>query len=153
MFKRNNSLEFCYTVIKGARPWIQFYNFWTPDILLKQNFWMILWNVFLTIVISLVFSHTVHAEVMIRDSEIENVIKEAINPIVKAAAVGKVDLALIQNPDINAFTNGGNNIYIYSGLISRFPDIDVFKGVIAHELGHVAGHHVSRQMENMVNQR
>ena len=45
------------------------------------------------------------ATTMVRDSEMENVIIEAISPIVKASgASGKINLLFIQDPQINAFT-------------------------------------------------
>jgi len=94
------------------------------------------------------------ATTMVRDSEMENVIIEAISPIVKASgASGKINLLFIQDPQINAFTPGGNDIYLNTGLISKFHDVDMVKCVVAHELGHIIGHHASRLTSDMENQQ
>jgi predicted Zn-dependent protease len=92
------------------------------------------------------------ADTILRDSEIENIIIEAIEPIVKVSGIEKIDITLLQDSAINAFTSGGNRVFLYSGLISRFHDVDVLKGVFAHELGHIVGHHGSRQESNFADQ-
>jgi predicted Zn-dependent protease len=106
----------------------------------------------LTIILILLLPFRAEAIIIIRDSEIESIIKDAINPIAKVANIGNIGIILIQNEEINAFTGGGNEIFVHSGLISQFPDIEVFKGVMAHEMGHIIGHHNSRQMQNLANQ-
>ena len=107
----------------------------------------------LTIAI-IIFSCQARAEIMVRDSEMENIIIEAINPIVKVSgATGKINLFFIQSPQVNAFTPGANDIFIYTGLISKFHDVDMIKGVVAHELGHIVGHHNSRMISDIENQQ
>lgn len=94
------------------------------------------------------------AEMTVRDSEMENIIIEATNPIAKVSGVrGKINLIFIQNPQVNAFTPGGNEIFIYTGLVSRFHDVDMIKGVIAHELGHIAGQHNARMEADILSQQ
>lgn len=106
-----------------------------------------------TIILIAISSFT-QAATMVRDSEMENIITEAVAPIVRESGVtGKVTLFFIQDPAINAFTPGGNDIYLYTGLISKFHDVDMVKGVVAHELGHIAGHHVSRMTSDIENQQ
>ena len=52
-----------------------------------------------------------YAENVVRDSEMENIILEAVSPIIKVSGVsGKINFFFIQNPQINAFTPGGNDI-------------------------------------------
>ena len=103
---------------------------------------------------TLLISTLSHAENMVRDSEMENVIIEAINPIIRVSgATGKINLYFIQSPEINAFTPGSNDIYLYTGLISKFHDVDMIKGVVAHELGHIVGHHNSRMTSNIASQQ
>lgn len=113
-------------------------------------------DVFGFLLIALIFflPFTSSATSMVRDSEMESVILEAVTPIVKVSgATGKINLLFIQDPQINAFTPGGNEIYLFTGLISTFHDVDVIKGVVAHELGHVVGHHVSRMATDVENQQ
>mgnify|MGYP000477341201 CR=1 FL=1 len=93
------------------------------------------------------------AENIVRDSETEAAIYEAVLPILKAADLKDLKIILIDNPEVNAFTLGAEEIFVNTGLIVRFPDPDVFKGVIAHELGHLLGHHVSRRFSDLENTR
>ena len=84
------------------------------------------------------------APIIIRDTEIESDFKEWIAPLLKAAGLGteSVNLILVQSPQINAFVAGGSNIFIYTGLIDRSENPDEIIGVLAHELGHIAGGHL-----------
>ncbi len=86
---------------------------------------------------------------IIRDSEIEEAIEAVAQPVIKAAGLKEIKIHLLHDPALNAFTAGGNEIYINSGLIAQFPDIDVLRGVIAHEIGHILGKHIIRQIENI----
>lgn len=86
---------------------------------------------------------------IIRDSEIEETLNLIAQPIVKAAKLKKLKIHLINDNELNAFTAGGNELYIYSGIINQFSDIDVIRGVIAHEVGHIVGAHLLRQGENI----
>ncbi len=88
------------------------------------------------------------ADMIIRDSEIEATMQAITDPIAKAANLKNVKIYIINDDSLNAFTYGGHEIFIYSGLIKKFPDIDVIRGVIAHEIGHIYGQHVSRQSQN-----
>jgi predicted Zn-dependent protease len=107
----------------------------------------------LTITLLIISFHT-SAETMVRDSEMENIIIEAINPIVKVSgATGKINLFFIQSQEINAFTPGANDIFLYTGLISKFHDVNMIKGVVAHELGHIVAHHNSRMTSNIETQQ
>ena len=65
-------------------------------------------------------------------------------PLIKAAGLSprNVKVELIQDDEINAFTAGGQTIYVNSGLIEAADNANQVQGVIAHELGHVADGHV-----------
>lgn len=60
----------------------------------------------------------------------------------------QVRFALIANPEINAFVTGENVVYIHSGLIDQAPNATALQGVLAHELGHVAAHHILQSYDN-----
>ncbi len=47
---------------------------------------------------------------------------------------------------INAFALPGGFIYMYEGLIEKAASEDQIAGVLAHEIGHVAGEHSKEQM-------
>jgi predicted Zn-dependent protease len=58
-------------------------------------------------------------------------------------------MVLINDKDINAFVAGGQYVYIHSGLIIAAENANEVQGVIAHELGHVAGGHIIRINEGV----
>ncbi len=85
-------------------------------------------------------------QVIIRDTEIEKDIRNWTDGVMNAAGMqsSQVNIILVQSPDVNAFVAGGANIFIYTGLIDLSDDVGQVVGVIAHELGHIAGGHLSR---------
>jgi predicted Zn-dependent protease len=52
---------------------------------------------------------------------------------------------VVQHPALNAFAVPGGYIFVFSGLLARAGTDDELAGVLAHEIGHVAGHHIVRQ--------
>lgn len=91
--------------------------------------------------------------VLVRDTEIEDYLKTWSAPLIKAAGLGQnnVRFILVQSPDLNAFVAGGPNIFIYTGLIERTKTPNELLGVIAHELGHIAGGHLVRTRDAVEN--
>ena len=83
---------------------------------------------------------------MIRDEEIERILKRVSTPIFEAANLdpGSVRIYLLANEQLNAFVAGGQNLFIHTGLLMRSETLDQVAGVIAHETGHIAGGHLSR---------
>jgi predicted Zn-dependent protease len=83
---------------------------------------------------------------LIRDAEIEHTLYELIGPILEAAGLGRnsVQLYIVQDPQLNAFVAGGMNLFINTGLLMRTANSDQVSGVMAHEVGHIAGGHLSR---------
>lgn len=88
---------------------------------------------------------------IIRDSEIEEAVNLIVEPLRKASGIKDLKIYIIDAPTPNAFTAGGNAIFINSGLIIDFPDPDVLRGVVAHEIGHILGRHVVRRQEVIEN--
>ena len=86
---------------------------------------------------------------MIRDAEIENIIRRYATPVFRAA---KLDPALIKtylvkDHRLNAFVAGGQNMFIFTGMLIAADSPGEIIGVIAHETGHIAGRHLARQHE------
>ena len=83
---------------------------------------------------------------VIRDAEIEDTIRGYATPLLQAAGIspGDVDLILVNDDSINAFVAGGMKIFIYTGLLRRVESPDEVIGVLAHEIGHIAGGHIAR---------
>lgn len=94
--------------------------------------------------ILIVSAISAQAQTVIRDTEIENILKEWSEPIYKAGNIPpeNVNMIVLQSPQINAFVAGGSNIFLYTGLILRTETPEELMGVIAHELGHIAGGHL-----------
>ncbi|WP_174292840.1 M48 family metalloprotease [Sphingomonas bacterium] len=85
------------------------------------------------------------AQSILRDAETESLFADMSAPLVKAAGLGprNVQIVLIQDDSINAFTAGGQTVYLNSGLLQSADNANQVQGVIAHELGHVADGHVA----------
>ena len=90
---------------------------------------------------------------LIRDAEIEDTIRAYAAPLLEAAGLGKdaVQLHIVNDPNINAFVAGGPNLFLSSGMLSAAEDPGEIIGVIAHEIGHVAGGHLVRTRDAMEN--
>ena len=111
---------------------------------------LLLSKLFITIVIfSFIFVRTPHTQDLhlIQDAEIENTILEWILPIYKIAELNanSVKIYLINDDQINAFVAGGQNIFINTGLILKASSPNALIGVLAHEIGHIAGGHLIRK--------
>lgn len=83
---------------------------------------------------------------VLRDTETEALFRDISRPLVKAAGLdpGAVKVVLLNDPEINAFVMQGQIVYLQSGLILASDNVGQVQGVIAHELGHVAGGHSIR---------
>ncbi len=83
---------------------------------------------------------------LIRDAEIENTIRIYATPVFKAAGLDplSVNIYIIKDNSLNAFVAGGQNLFIHTGLLTRSNNASQIIGVIAHEVGHIAGGHLSR---------
>ena len=82
----------------------------------------------------------------IRDTEIEDTVHRIADPIFDTAGLDResIDIYLLNDPTLNAFVSGGQNLFVNTGLIMRTANPDELRGVIAHETGHIAGGHLSR---------
>ena len=82
-----------------------------------------------------------YAQSILRDAETEALFADMSVDIIRAAGLEPrhVQIVLINDKEINAFVAGGQIVYIHSGLITSAKNVGEVQGVIAHELGHVAG--------------
>lgn len=83
---------------------------------------------------------------LIRDAEVERIIRSYANPLLRAAGIPEetVTIRLLNDPSLNAFVTTGNRLFIHSGLLMKADNPEQVTGVIAHEIGHIAGGHVAR---------
>lgn len=86
------------------------------------------------------------AQSILRDAETEALFADMSADIIRAAGLEPrhVQIVLINDKEINAFVAGGQIVYVHSGLVMVAKNANQVQGVIAHELGHVAGGHVIR---------
>ncbi len=89
------------------------------------------------------------AQSSIRDAELEQLLRDWADPIFAAAGLtpGAVDIYVINDPSLNAFVAGGQNMFIHTGLITAADTPNELIGVIAHETGHISGGHLARMGE------
>jgi predicted Zn-dependent protease len=81
----------------------------------------------------------------IRDAEIEELMRDYATPLLRAANIDPtvVEIALIGDFSFNAFVANGRRIFINLGAIVESKTPNQLIGVLAHEIGHIAGGHLS----------
>ena len=89
----------------------------------------------------------------IRDAEIESTLRTFYTPILIAAGLepSAVHIYIVNDPTLNSFVAGGQNIFINTGTIMRSETPNQLVGIVAHETGHIAGGHLIRSEEAMRN--
>ena len=82
---------------------------------------------------------------LIRDTEIENLLKDYSIPIFKAAGLGSQNIAMriVRHESFNAFVVDGHNVFINTGTLMQAKTPNEVIGVIAHETGHIIGGHMA----------
>ena len=95
----------------------------------------------------------VPASALIRDAEIEQLLRDYADPVLAAAGAkrGAVQIILIGDRSFNAFVADGRRMFINVGAIMEAKTPNELIGVIAHESGHIAGGHLQRLREQVAN--
>jgi predicted Zn-dependent protease len=90
-----------------------------------------------------------NAQNLIRDTEIEETLRFYADPLIVAAGLEPkdVEILLINDKSLNAFATAGQVMGFHTGTIIEADSPNQLKGVIAHEIGHVAGGHIVRRGE------
>lgn len=101
--------------------------------------------------LSIFFATGAHAVSLINDTEIERVVTELVRPIATAAEIpdNRLRVHIVRDDDFNAFVMGGDDVYIYTGLLTQIKTPDALQAVIAHELGHTIGGHMAQMSSRM----
>ena len=91
------------------------------------------------------------AATLINDTEIEREITNIITPIADAAKISKdrLKIYIIRDDSFNAFVRGGEDIFVYTGLLKQIKNPNALRAVIAHELGHTIGGHMVQISQRM----
>jgi predicted Zn-dependent protease len=81
---------------------------------------------------------------LVRDTEVENLLKDYSRPIFKAAGLGShVTMRIVRHESFNAFVVDGLNVFMNTGTILQANTPNEVIGVIAHETGHITGGHMA----------
>src|SRR5256886_6139630 len=86
---------------------------------------------------------------VVRDAEIEQLLREYTQPILRAAGLAQqnVQVVIINDRSFNAFVADGRRIFVNGGALMEAESPNQIIGVLAHESGHIAGGHLSRMRE------
>jgi len=88
---------------------------------------------------------------VIRDSEIENLLRDYATPILRAAGLAQqnVRVVVLNDRTFNAFVMDGRHIFINAGALFDAKTPNEIIGVFAHETGHLAGGHLLKLREQL----
>jgi predicted Zn-dependent protease len=90
---------------------------------------------------------------IIRDSEIEQLMRDYTSPILRAAGLAQqnIQVVLINSRAFNAFVMDGRRIFMNVGALYDAKVPNEVIGVLAHETGHISGGHLSKMRDQMAN--
>jgi predicted Zn-dependent protease len=88
---------------------------------------------------------------IIRDAEIEQLLKDYTAPILKVAGLShqNIQIVIINDRSFNAFVADGRRIFVNVGALMQAKTPNELIGVFAHETGHLAGGHLARMREEL----
>jgi predicted Zn-dependent protease len=88
---------------------------------------------------------------LIRDAEIEQLLRDYTQPILKTAGLSQqnVQVIIINDRSFNAFVMDGRRIFVNSGALMDAATPNHIIGVLAHETGHISGGHLSKMREQL----
>jgi predicted Zn-dependent protease len=87
---------------------------------------------------------------IVRDAEIEALVRDYARPILQAAGLSKqgISIILVNDRRFNAFVDG-RRIFINTGALVTAETPNEIIGVLAHETGHLAGGHQQRLRDQL----
>lgn len=87
---------------------------------------------------------------IVRDAEIEALVRDYARPILMAAGLSKsgIEIVLVNDPGFNAFV-AGRRMFINTGALMTAETPNEIIGVLAHEAGHLAGGHQERLRQQL----
>lgn len=73
----------------------------------------------------------------------------------RAAAISpsSVSIYIVEDREPNAFVAGGMNVFVHTGLLTELDSLDQVRSVLAHEIGHLAGGHLTRRNQALAGAR
>ncbi|WP_168463899.1 M48 family metalloprotease [Wolbachia endosymbiont of Ctenocephalides felis wCfeT] len=99
---------------------------------------------FLMLLFFFVYCSNAYSAGIIRDSEVEAMVKELAQPLFTAADIDgdRIKVFIINDNSINAFVVNNNSIFIHLGLLRYSTKPNVLLGILAHEIAHISAGHV-----------
>ncbi len=90
---------------------------------------------------------------LIRDAEIEQLMRDYTRPIFKAAGLTQqnIQVVIIDDKSFNAFVMDAHRIFVNVGALMESTTPNQLIGVFAHESGHIVGGHLSRIRQELAN--
>src|SRR5579872_2716798 len=90
---------------------------------------------------------------MIRDAEIEQLLRDYTAPILRAAGLSQqnIHVVIINDKSFNAFVMDAHRIFINVGALMQATTPNQIIGVLAHETGHIVGGHLSKIRQELAN--
>ena len=90
---------------------------------------------------------------MIRDAEIEQLLRDYTAPIFRAAGLTdqNVRVVIIDDKSFNAFVMDAHRIFVNVGALMQSTTPNQMIGVLAHESGHIVGGHLSKMRQELAN--
>ena len=105
----------------------------------------------IAIFVALFIALPARAVSIINDTETEKLLTELITPLANAADIpnGRLRVHIVGDDDFNAFVMGGDDVYVYTGLLKQIKSPAALQAVVAHELGHTLGGHMAQMSARM----
>ena len=96
---------------------------------------------------NMAFKQLVDDQQICQDERINQIMADMANKLTKDQTIPPVKISIVRSGTVNAFALPASHIVIHSQLIANAESPEELAGILAHEMGHVAHHHV---MENVV---
>ena len=96
-------------------------------------------------------AHAQRATGVIRDAEIEQLLKDYTQPLLRTAGLAQqnIRVVIIGDRSFNAFVADGRRIFVNAGALMDSERPNQIIGVLAHETAHIAGGHLARLREQL----
>src|SRR5258708_31019730 len=90
---------------------------------------------------------------MIRDAEIEQLLRDDASAILKVAGLSNqgIQVVIISDKSFNAFVMDAHHIFVNAGALMETTTPNQLIGVFSHETGHIVGGHLSKMRQELAN--
>jgi predicted Zn-dependent protease len=90
---------------------------------------------------------------IIRDAEIEQLLRDYTQPIFKVAGLSNqnVHVVIINDKIFNAFVMDAHRIFVFAGALMETTAPNQMIGILSHETGHIVGGHLSKMRQELAN--